>query len=1113
MPPCPPLHRPSQSGLAGPRGGSRGGARPGRWGSRRAHLLAWCFALQAPLVGCASDKGDSDARDHAQDPHGRATCVAVRQRPDETCCQPGTFYDYDHDDCVPFGPIGCETTLFGEEVCTPRWCLALRGEDGAPCQTWGEGCLHVDVACEAPAAACPAGTFSDLGAGRGPDGAALCHDAGSTTRLPGGETAPAKLIPPTPSGPPATVRWCLQSDGSPGPCPAGAKGCEVGQAPDPEAGGACAALGGVSWACPPGFVTDLSGGLSLDDLLPCTPDPGLCGEDAFGGLQDAPGRVFVDASWSGTSDGSRAAPFATLIDAMAKAPVGTLVLAEGDYTVPTSIAAPWEIRGRCADRVTLTGSTGAKYTVFATAVAAPGLRLRDVTVAGPLRGVFAHAGAQVSLERVQIEGVTIEGLRVEGEGTLLQARDIVVRDVAVHPLTKLEGGGVTVQWGAHLALQRARISRSHGYGLLSLEKGTALIADEVFIDGVRFDAATAVFAVGLMVASGSHAQLSRLKLSHNRQAGLVVAGKATAIATQVQIEDTDPLDSGQLATAAVVVRQASTVSLRGARIERNLQAGVLVQNAGSTLTLSDALISETHLSAPTGEGLGVSVVGGAYAQLARVRVASGRGVGLSVSDPASRLQAQALQVVQTLPDAQTGQGGAGVQVTKGAQAILGGTRLHGNHNSGLMIADPNTSVIATDLQISSTREVPAALRFGYGLSVFDGANVEVHGGRISDNRDVGVALGHGALDAVDAGCAATLTDLLVDATRPSTSRPAWGMGVSVRSGCRAVLRRVRIHDVRAHGLEVEGTGSAVLAEDLVVDGTRADQAGSHTGDGLAVLNSAQAVVTRARLHDNVTTGAYVGRTVKGAKAELNGARLRLSDAAITSTRQVAEVGVGGVGASVEGSSSLWMTGVQALDNEYVGVYAQNSRLRLAGSVVAQTRPLPSSPVGGLGYGVCCLASADLNPYEYGDPSGACSVHASALRGNHTAAMMVSGAKATAELIDTVIADTRAAEGTLRDHQPTKVLADGLAALVGATVSVVRTLIQHNPRAGVAVDGGAKVAFSAALVRHNGYGLVHQNAGKSSISTSAVIENTVQNVFANGGMSVPATPAVTQPLGE
>ena len=489
-------------------------------------------------------------------------CDPPRQRPDGGCCPIGAFHDIATAACTPVGPPECAASLFNNPAaCEPRWCWHWRNGDGQPCAAEALDCLPAGRRCSA----------AELAAGGGcPAGTVPSGEAGASACLAAGllSTSPwyaadGAAPPPLPALPAsASPRWCLAAGLAKACAPARAGGWAGQQL---AADGTCAPAG-LPWTCPPGFVIDNSATAGASGLAPCVPDPAACGPGPWPQNLPASGVLYVDAKAAVGGDGSAAKPMGSLVAAVAAAQSGqTVALAAGTYPGALELGKGLHIRGRCA---ALSHIDGGGALAMVRLLGGAAVKLTDVRVTGEGIGVLATAAAQAVLERVMIEGVRTAGVAAIASGAAVTLRDSLV--VGTRPSVGGDNGrGVEASAGGHMTLQRVRISRQRDVGLLVTGVSSQISAEGVLVDDTRANLASVVAA--------------------NHTAGIFMGFGEGHVAGSV-IRDTGwaglPRTTGEYPSMGdgVIITESKAMVLSESLITGNQRAGVFLQ-----LTQSPAL--------------------------------------------------------------------------------------------------------------------------------------------------------------------------------------------------------------------------------------------------------------------------------------------------------------------------------------------------------------------------------------------------------------------------------------------------------------------------------------------------------------------------------------------
>ncbi len=849
--------------------------------------LAAGIVLALAVAGCSDDDAAEGA---ASAPASKPACHQIQILPDGSCCGPGTFVDTTTSDCVPFGPPECAAVLPEEpSACVPRWCVDWHTSAGVDCAVEADGCLPAGRRCSADELAASEGC--DAGHFAGADGS--CHLAGHAITPPQGMPAmEGDVLPKLP--PTEPPRWCLAADGKTGPCSGDAKGCPAGHEPDPKESETCRPLAGVDWLCPKGFVVDKSPSTDKEALPRCLPDPADCGSDVFGGVQPGAGVFFVDAAAKTPGQGTHSAPWTSLATAIDKSPSGsTIAVAAGKYIAGVSVHNKvLTIRGRCAQKVVIQGM-GSATTLQWTGKASSGSSLRGLTILGPNKALTVEQEATVLIERCLVQHARSVALRTR-KGAVLTARDVVVADtgallspkspenlhhfgraISIEQTSKvvierlraygnremaigvfasgvLEGSELVVDstrvnkatgragWGlaifnsAHVTLDRVRLHRNRGRGIMLSDPGSKLSASRLVVEHTRSTSAPELGTImgrGLDLQKGATLKIELGRFSHNRDSGIIVFdAKSTIVLSDLLVEHTLPEELVQKLGRGIDLENTGDVTLRRVWLRDNQDAGLFVYGDTARVTAEDLLVEGTMpIAANAKHGRGINVQNdpkmsgqtGPRLKLARVRLSANHDIGLAAFGAGIRVEATDLVVDGTITAIGSMAGGRGVEIGDHAWLDLRRAWLHGNQSAGLRAAGAKATIHGRDVLISGGMAADAGSKFGRGLVVFDGALATLHRARVTRVVDIGMLIQEKAW--------LWASDVSVDRTWP---RPhgRLGRGVDVSDDSSATLVGVRVLDNRELGAGVKD-GVLKLVGALVA-GTKAQKLDNLLGFGL-----------------------------------------------------------------------------------------------------------------------------------------------------------------------------------------------------------------------------------------------------------------------------------------
>lgn len=496
------------------------------------------------------------------------------------------------------------------------------------------------------------------------------------------------------------------------------EGCPPGSTPSGEGEG-CAAAG--VGECPAGFSPDDGGCSPILPEAPCPsgrmalPGEATCREVApceggpYGAAPEGPTTIHVDGSFvGGPSDGSLAAPFVTIGEAVEAAQDGGVVaIAAGTYAEDVVIdGKALRLHGRCPDEVAIVGSLGAVQLAHAS-----GSELHDLAVTGAGVGVVASGSTGVRLERVWLHDLGWRGLDVEQP---LGETEVTVVGSLIERATE-DGAYVA---GATLRLEgsvvrETRLDASTGYGL-----SLSALRD----GGVP----SSVALVGSMLEGGFGAGALSIESGLTLE-GSVISGVATLEHEALSGEGIEITGTAEHPSALVV---------RGSVIRDVATAGVL--GWGSDVELDGVTITDVATFGAEGRGYGahVQVSEGARGSLtvSRSRIARTENAGVSIG-------ASDAVVVGSVLSGFVGREGSGPLADGGpCTASLAGSVVEGAPRVGVGII--GCAVTLDDVLVHEVATDAAGL-FGRGIELQLGAesgpsSLGVRGCELTGLSDLGI---------------------------------------------------------------------------------------------------------------------------------------------------------------------------------------------------------------------------------------------------------------------------------------------------------------------------------------------------------------------------------------
>jgi len=530
----------------------------------------------------------------------------------------------------------------------------------------------------------------------------------------------------------------------------------------------------------------------------CRPlgDPCPAGEHAADLPADAT-VIYVSASASPGGEGTLASPYATLSE------VGWTSLGSGDVvalgkgthegTLP--LRGGVRVIGACAAETIVTGVDAPVLAVVTVTSAGEPAEVRNLTIAdAPQFGVQLDSGA-LTLEGVAIERARGIGVVVSGTGNRLEARSILIRD------TQTDAGdlgrGLHVQEGGVLDASQLFVVGNADYGLAVVSAGTVVtLADSVVRDTeARSDG---MHGHGISAEAGARVDASRTLVESNVGAGVVSREADTQVSlADVVVRETRPRPFDEGLGRGIVVVLGGRVSGTRILVERNREAGISIQDAGSTVVLTDAVVRDTQPRAPDDSfGGGVSVQRGGRLEATRLFVARNHASGVSAWE-ATEVVLEDVAVHETSGRASDGAFGSGVAIQDGrleARRLL----IQGSRSVGLSAIGSESDATIADVVIRDTRPQESDLSYGYGISAQVGARVVGERVLVEDVVELG------ALASREASL--ELRDVVVaNVARSANPDRGFGHGVAAVGGM-VRLSEFRVQDLETCGLFLSGDG-------------------------------------------------------------------------------------------------------------------------------------------------------------------------------------------------------------------------------------------------------------------------------------------------------------------
>jgi nitrous oxidase accessory protein NosD len=451
-----------------------------------------------------------------------------------------------------------------------------------------------------------------------------------------------------------------------------------------------------------------------------------CGDGPWGAAPIDAATEFVDATFTGASDGTPAAPWTSIQAAVdAAAPDAVIAIAEGSYAENVHIQdKPVRLWGRCPALVEIVGNSGALTAVLVTSNA-HGTEVHDLAISGATSGFGVSGSTDVLASRLWIHDTAGRGIDVEDD---LGSTTFTLEGSLVEGAREI---------GAFLAGVEATIVES-------TVRGTRADGAGKFGDGVSI-------GINEETATASTVAIRGSVFEANLDYGLFVEGASATIEATL-VRDTQPRPDDQLYGRGIGIQSApggvrGSATVRSSVVERSHDIGIFVMESDVTI---DATVVRDTLPRPVdkGGGRGLDVqnrddgVDGAVVVMERSLVERSLEHGVAVFGSTFTLASSIVR--DTESNQSEGRFGRGVNVqsdpltTMRSTASIVASVLARNHDCGAFVA-------ASDLTVDGSLVIGTLPRdsgtFGDGLAaVAEGgpATARITGSSFVDNARAGV---------------------------------------------------------------------------------------------------------------------------------------------------------------------------------------------------------------------------------------------------------------------------------------------------------------------------------------------------------------------------------------
>jgi hypothetical protein len=414
-------------------------------------------------------------------------------------------------------------------------------------------------------------------------------------------------------------------------------------------------------------------------------------------------------------------------------------------------AASVDIEGVVIDQV----ATGNVAVLGGGRITARRVVLRDPqNTRGTTRALIVDGG-EIEIEQALIEGAHETGVFVSGETSRLVVTDAAIRDT--RGVDGNLGRGIQVQMGGTIELRRSVIERNLDLGVMIDGPSTATIED-VVIRGTRARTSDGTAGRGMQI-QGATASLSRVHLVDNQEVGLFVGEEAgtSVSASDVVVESTLPSEATGEGGRGINLQHFGTMTLDRALLHDNEEIGIIAYGDAASLVANDLTVSGTRSRTSDGRmGRGGNFEGAVTVELTRARFADNRETGMVVGQAGTTLTATDLAITGTRSRPSDGTLGEALSVQFGAAVEITSAVFAQSEEGGIFVGGDGASLTMNDVGIVDTRQAACATAscpedpFGIALGLYLGGRATLADFTISRASLCGVQLvGESELDLHD----------------------------------------------------------------------------------------------------------------------------------------------------------------------------------------------------------------------------------------------------------------------------------------------------------------------------------------------------------------------------
>lgn len=441
-----------------------------------------------------------------------------------------------------------------------------------------------------------------------------------------------------------------------------------------------------------------------------------------------------------------------------------------------------------------------------------GVEVRDTLSTSsslPGYGVYLQDGAELTATGCSITGNSAAGLMLR-DGTEARLEGVLISNTA--PADDEWGVGAVVLEGAHLEAADCTFSENTQAGIWAQGEGAQVTLVETTIQDTQPDGDDAR-GMALYITEGATLTATSCSLAGNTTAGLYVDDGAVVTMEDSTISGTLPgLDD--FAMGAWIL-DGSTVTLRQCTFEDNDFAGVAAYGEGTYVLLEDTWVQGTEPTADGSAGLGIVAATGASLEMSGGGSLDNHQAGVYVQNGGSSFVIEGAEIAGTEP-AEPSRLSGGVLVGLGGSLTCDACDIHDNVLYGVFAAESNeegqTTVALTNSTIEATLPDPDdPTHQPIGVAVNGASSVALSNVTITGSTEAELS----PAMMVQADSSLTATE--------STFLSSRGVAVTAYDGGSIILDQVSIEGTRHFGdlwsaaLYAAGAGTIDISSSTLVD--------------------------------------------------------------------------------------------------------------------------------------------------------------------------------------------------------------------------------------------------------------------------------------------------------